>query len=120
MYTTESAVQDELDLRIIHALVKLGVPFALDGFRYLCRMTRRVSDCPEEAELVTKILYPNAARFFHVRQNSVTGASARAIQRAYENNAAFMPSDYFDEYGAPLTISAFIELTARKIRNGEL
>ena len=111
---------DELDIRIVRALVELGVPFAPCGFRYLRCMTRCISESPEEAELVTKILYPRVAKKFKTKPTTMFSAAKRAIQVAYRQNMQNMPADFYDEDGRPLVVSAFVKLLAQKIRDGEL
>lgn len=98
-------------------LRRLGISGRLHGFHYTAYMIERVVADPTEVLLVTKILYPAAARHFRVSMNSVERNLRTVIHICWNRgNRAFME----EMAGATLhqkpTNSAFIDMAAAYLR----
>ncbi|MBE6611359.1 MAG: hypothetical protein E7632_02600 [Ruminococcaceae bacterium] len=111
---------DDLDERITRVLLIFGISPAVYGFRYLHHMVRTAYSDPFTALKVTKTLYPNTAKIFRTRSERVQSLCRECILSAYEKHGLDAHSDYFDSNHRPLRTGAFIQLTAEKLRRGEL
>ncbi len=110
---------EELETHISAALIDLGVPIKLKGFKFLVRMISIVYNEPSEAEFFTKILYPRVAKEFSTRTTALEHACRRAMMCAYELPKIRSFSGYTEKSGSHLTLGSFVLLTAEKIRNGD-
>ncbi len=101
-------------------LYRLGVPLTFAGHTFLSCMIGIVCHHPDEAQLITKSLYPRIGRAYRMHREAIGVACSRAIAKAYEQPMIYAIDGYLDKNNKRLSPSAFISLTAEKIRKGEL
>ena len=113
--------RDELAGRIDRALLDLGVPDHLLGYRYLQAAIAQVAQEPELAYCVTGGLYPVVARQFGTTGNLVERAIRHAVESGWNRCEQIMRERYFGGKIRPgrqkPTNAEFIARVANIVRN---
>ena len=76
---------DQIKIRIVELLKKLGVPSNIKGYNYLIVAIMQMLKNPEEASKMTKVLYPAIAKEFNTTPSRV----GRSIRHAIETSFAY-------------------------------
>lgn len=88
-------VREELTVRIDHALLDLGVPDHLLGYRYLRDAILRVAQDPELAYCITGALYPAVAGQFGTTGTLVERAIRHAVETGWNRCGEAVKGEYF-------------------------
>lgn len=105
-----------LELRISDLMRQFGVPAHLKGYQYLRKAILMVVKDPTVMDGVTKILYPDIAKYYGTRSSCVERAMRKAIEVAWDRGNIDFLQHYFGytikpEMGKP-TNSEFIATVA--------
>lgn len=109
-----------LELRISALMRQLGVPAHLKGYQYLRKAIILALEDPSVMEGVTKILYPDIAKYYGTKAGCVERAMRKAIEVAWDRGNVDFLQHYFGytikpEMGKP-TNSEFIATVADILR----
>ncbi len=110
----------ELDIKISNHLSKLGIPSGLSGFRYMNTAVKKVLSDENILDGITKILYPEIAKYHQSTPQRVEKSLRHAISVAWDNNSALATSKnyhFFVREGKKYpTNSQFIAEVSRQIK----
>ena len=84
-----------LELRISGMMRQLGVPAHLKGYRYLRKAIIIAMKDPAVMDGVTKILYPDIAKYYGTTASCVERAMRKAIEVAWERGNIDFLQHYF-------------------------
>lgn len=83
------------DSAIRNALINLGVRPNLDGYSYLAEAVHRTMNDRNALQGITKILYPDLAKYFATTPQCIERAIRTAVQKAWQRTTPQQRSDYF-------------------------
>lgn len=92
-FRTPDDTSEELIRRVSLVLLQLGIPYTFTGYQYLHRMICLAYKSPASAELITKNLYPQAAKEFHCGISALDHACRRALDQAYKTPYVCLTDD---------------------------
>jgi two-component system response regulator (stage 0 sporulation protein A) len=118
--TVDNIDNTELNNLVTKAIMQLGVPAHIIGFRYMRDMICRCVKNENESHMITKVLYPETAKQYQTTSTRVERAVRHAIEVAWCRGNAETVQSYFEntidrQKGKP-TNGEFIAMLADKIR----
>lgn len=98
-------------------LRQLGVPGRLKGFRYAVQMIERIADDHDAAYLLTKRLYPETGKSFHVTGSSVERDVRTLVQACWSRgDREFLDTVAGRQLAQKPTNSEFLDMTGAYLR----
>lgn len=91
------------DAQITQALINFGVMPHLQGYRYLREGIKRNLEDSSVLRGVTKILYPDLAKYFHTNAKCIERSMRNAVETAWRNGDTERRNRYFGECVIQLT-----------------
>lgn len=74
-------ISDDADFTIAFVLKQLGLSGHIQGYHLLKRSIRMMADNPEEAQLITKVIYPAIAKEFKINVPAVEKSIRDCVKR---------------------------------------